>query len=572
MESPIPEKRTGSADPPRRSAWDVLTAAGIALFLINSAAFILLGRFNADEGWYLYAGKLVYEGLRPYQDFLFTQPPLLPYVYGLGQHFLAPSLYLGRVTSAAFSLSAFLLSIKIAVRYGGKTAAGITALLGGTFLFGIYHQTITKTYAITAFLFLLAFFLLASSFGRWIRLILCAAAVLLAVLARLPAVFFAAPFLLYAFLRSGIRGKIVLGALGLLTGLWFVFLALPNPYAELWDVYLNFLGQWGDLTVAERFLRILRISAPTLVSQFPGYILLAGILLILSARRLEGALHTHRPLFLTAAGLFLFGAANLITGGYLVEYDAPLLFAAFPILGIVFAKLLPTIGKRTRILLQLAVAAAAAMGLVRSRLYYYDLSGGRLPIEKIREAAAVVARHSALGDPIFALEGLPVVLEADRKVLPGMEQGQFGFLNADTGFVRALHAVNGEIALQYLAAGESKLVILTDADWILLRNAPEYRAIADALARNYEPIYRADHFGQLNVEIAIYRRRAGSSDAAGEGALVRELGLRVLKAESHPAGQNRPRSTLDRFLDPRVSPSARPGTGRDRAGPLLDYL
>jgi hypothetical protein len=103
------------SDNPRRTVWDVLIPAGIALFLINSLVFVLLGRFNADEGWYLYGSKLVYEGLRPYQDFLFTQPPLLPYVYGLIQHFLVQSIYAGRLTSVAFPVSAFLFSIRIAV-------------------------------------------------------------------------------------------------------------------------------------------------------------------------------------------------------------------------------------------------------------------------------------------------------------------------------------------------------------------------------------------------------------------------------------------------------------------------
>ena len=153
-------------DAPRRTAWDVLLPAGIALFLLNSFVFVLLGRFNADEGWYLYGSKLVYEGLRPYQDFLFTQPPLLPYLYGLVQHFFLQSIYAGRLTSVVFSVTAFLLSIKIAVNYGGKTAGGITSLLGGTFLFGIYFQSITKTYAMTTLFFILGLFFLASSSGR----------------------------------------------------------------------------------------------------------------------------------------------------------------------------------------------------------------------------------------------------------------------------------------------------------------------------------------------------------------------------------------------------------------------
>jgi hypothetical protein len=502
-------------DAPRRTAWDVLLPAGIALFLLNSFVFVLLGRFNADEGWYLYGSKLVYEGLRPYQDFLFTQPPLLPYLYGLVQHFFLQSIYAGRLTSVVFSVTAFLLSIKIAVNYGGKTAGGITSLLGGTFLFGIYFQSITKTYAMTTLFFILGLFFLASSSGRGMRILLSGLVVLLAVLARLPALLYAAPFLLYAFFVSGIREKILLGAFSLLACLWFVFLAWPNPYAEYWDIYLNFLYQWGDISVVDRLLRIVKISIPNLFSQFPCYILLAGILIILSARRMKHALRAYWALFIAAAGLFLFGITNLITGGYLVEYDVPLLFISFPLMGIAFAKIFPLLGKRSRFVLRLAIVAAVAMGLVRSRLYYYDLSGGQLPIEKIRKVAAVVAENSSPGDPVFALEALPVAVEAHRPVPQNMAQGQFSFLNTDTATANALHAVNGEMALSCIATGETKLVILTDMDWTLLRNSPEYQEIVDALSQNYRMIFRLDYFGQHNNAVEVYLRRANPPGSPG---------------------------------------------------------
>jgi hypothetical protein len=495
---------------PRRTVWDVLIPGGIALFLIHSIVFVLLGRFNADEGWYLYGSKLVYEGLRPYQDFLFTQPPLLPYVYGFIQHFLAQGIYAGRLTSVAFSVSAFLLCIKVAIKFGGKTAGGIASLLGGTFLFGIYCQSITKTYALTTLFFILAFFLMASSSGREIRLVLSALVVLLAVLTRLPALLFAVPFLLYAFVVSRIRVKILLGALCLSACLPFIFLALPNPHAEFWDIYLNFLGQWGDLSIVDRLMRIVKISIPNLISQFPCYIILAGILIILGARRLKHAWRAYWVVFITAAGLVLFGVVNLITGGYLVEYDVPLLFVSFPIMGIAFAKLLPAMEKRSRLVLQLAVVAAVAMGLVRSRLYYYDFSGGQLPIEKIRAVAAVVAENSAPGDILFALEGLPVAVEAHRQVPPDMAQGQYSFLNTDTATANALHGINGEIALRYIATGETKLILLTDLDWILLRNAPEYQEIVTALSQNYSLIFRQDNFGQYDDTVEVYLRREGT--------------------------------------------------------------
>ncbi len=63
-------------------AWQYLVAIGGSLYLCSAIAFLLYGRLNADEGWYIYASRMVYDGYIPYRDFAFTQMPLLPYVYG----------------------------------------------------------------------------------------------------------------------------------------------------------------------------------------------------------------------------------------------------------------------------------------------------------------------------------------------------------------------------------------------------------------------------------------------------------------------------------------------------------
>ena len=143
--------------------WGIITIVGSVLFILNSSVFILLGRVNSDEGWYLYASKLVYMGRLPYKDFAFTQTPLLPYIYGIPQIFFQ-SLYLGRVTSAFFSIVAFILSWVIAKNYGGKMAGGITALLGATFTYGIYAQSTIKTFSLTTLFFILAFFVFFVNF------------------------------------------------------------------------------------------------------------------------------------------------------------------------------------------------------------------------------------------------------------------------------------------------------------------------------------------------------------------------------------------------------------------------
>src|SRR5882757_1777342 len=83
----------------------ILAVAAVVLVAALGLLFVVRGELNADEGWYLYASRLVYRGQLPYRDFSFTQMPLLPYVYGLVQ-LVKPSLYLGRVVSVAFTIGA----------------------------------------------------------------------------------------------------------------------------------------------------------------------------------------------------------------------------------------------------------------------------------------------------------------------------------------------------------------------------------------------------------------------------------------------------------------------------------
>ena len=144
-----------------------LAIGAVALYAVASLVFVFRGRLNADEGWYLYAGRLVWRGQLPYRDFAFPQMPLTPYVYGISQIF-KPSLYLGRLTSCAFAVAAVGLAVRVAWREGGRIAGVAVAVLCLAFPTGIYNLTLTKTYALSAFLMVAVLAALTSP-GRPIR-------------------------------------------------------------------------------------------------------------------------------------------------------------------------------------------------------------------------------------------------------------------------------------------------------------------------------------------------------------------------------------------------------------------
>jgi hypothetical protein len=152
-----------------------LATGGIALTVLLYAAAVWLGEVNQDEGWYLYAGRLVAEGRRPFVDFASTQGPVMAYAYAAAYPLVAAcGLLGGRLFTAALGLLATLLTARLALLLYRQTAARagaadppptashrvreatlpvvITlALLGGS-LYHAYFTSMVKTYALTAVL------------------------------------------------------------------------------------------------------------------------------------------------------------------------------------------------------------------------------------------------------------------------------------------------------------------------------------------------------------------------------------------------------------------------------------
>ncbi len=490
-----------------RHIWNIIIASGITLFVIHSVLFVIFGRVNADEGWYLYAGRLVYAGQRPYQDFAFTQTPLLPCLYGLFQKLFFQSIYLGRITTVIFSVTAFLLSIRVAGKHGGSAASGITAMLGATFTYGLYFQSITKTYALTTLFFLLAFYALSSNSKRELKFILASVFALLATLTRLSALFFAMPVLLYAFLVSGIRSRVTILALCLAAFSWVAVLAFPNPDAAVWGLVTYHTSQWGGASVAERVLRILFFRIPELWAAYPAYFIVYGVLAGLGFRAMASRKKRPWVVMVVIAGSCLFAVPNLTTGGFGTEYFVPLIFLSFPIAGIAISKLLDFMGRIPRMAVTTALISALALGMIRGGYPFLAISDGHPPVEKIRDVASIVSENTSPSDTLFVMEALWVAVESGRQAVPNAAMAQFSYLATDPRTADRLHLMNGQIICRYFSDRVPKMVILTDIDWGILRSATEYECIVDSLENNYRLIGSEDNFGQHNSHLDVYLRR-----------------------------------------------------------------
>jgi len=149
--------------------WVPAFCASLALFAVS----LLFGDLNQDEGWYLYASRLVARGQLPFVDFASTQGPMMPVVYVLAQPLVKLwGLAGGRVFTAILGLltafcSAWLASM-LTWKSGAAEARSTTTrasalmafLLVGTNLYQVYFTTVVKTYALAGLFIVVGFILL----------------------------------------------------------------------------------------------------------------------------------------------------------------------------------------------------------------------------------------------------------------------------------------------------------------------------------------------------------------------------------------------------------------------------
>lgn len=487
----------------------LVTASGIVLYALGSLAYVVFGQFNADEGWYLYGSRLVWQGLLPYRDFAYTQMPLHPYVYGVLQG-LSASLWVGRATSVALALGTVGMSIVVARRYAGAWAGAFAALFLAAFSLGTYFDSIVKTYALVTFCFVATLLVLSSDLNVSWKYPVALLYVFAAALVRISAIFFVTPVLLYVLIVAPRKVRVLLvlesAAAGLLAG----YFLLPSWSSARWALISSHMRHWGPTTLLERITVILTERPVDILISF-GPVVVLGIvaLVLLLAERHRPWRRDPRPLVAVTLGLALFAASHLVNGIWATEYFVPAVTALLPILAIAVGRWNEGAKSTWRSLVQGALVAIALLLLLQEGTQHMDLASAQPPLAEIDRAAAFVAENSQPGDAVLALEGLGIVLEAGRPVLPGLALAQFSLQNMDDAMAQEYHVVNPSMLVAAVKAKTARVVILTESDWSMLRAMSP--AAADALLKALEDGYAAtltrQEFGQYEKGIKIYVRR-----------------------------------------------------------------
>ena len=496
--------------------WRRLTVGSILVYLFLGILLVWMGQLNMDEGWYLYASKLVYAGFLPYRDFAYTQTPLLPYVYGLPLLFQS-SILTGRLTSLACSVTALLVFLRVARRYGGEPAMALTAWLVVTFTYGLYFAAIVKTYALVSLLTAGTLWAVTARPRHQWNYLAAALGAILTAATRLSAIALAVPVIVYclwAAKRSRVRWSI--GAMMAVTAIGFTILFAQNPQATEWNLLGHHLAQWGDVTLVEKLTEIIWYRAPAWLNFYLPYVLLIVALivsyLIARGRRVVGRFHLQSvalPLLVYGLGLTLFGATHFVTGGWYLEYFVPPAIGGLPLLAIAAARILTVwrTQRRARLLLSAALLLLPIWAVIQYSLLNLDLSGGQPPLQEAAEVTAFVTQNSTSNDQIMALEDLWVAIDSNRSVPPDMALALFSLQPLDRQTAARLHLVNCAMLTERISQQEFRIVVISQLDQALFAAGGCDTAIDQSLAVHYNLGLVKEQFGQFNMPVSVYVRR-----------------------------------------------------------------
>ena len=497
----------------------ILGIGTVLVTVLLAVLNLMFGNLNQDEGWYLYAAKMVGGGAKPYADFAFTQGPVMPYAYRL----LLPMLPVdgvagGRMLTALFGILSGMLAAAAAARMvdRNRLATGLAvAILVGCNVYQSYFTTVVKTYGLCAFLLMAGFFALTFRKKGYGALV-AGGLIALAAGTRLSA-----------------------GLVLPITGIWLIFQRERRGH-WIW------FGIGGGLTLLAVFLPFLVTAPEQTFFGLVGYH--AGrdsggwkALLILKAGFVSRFVQAYFVFALMAAAAFCWrrrdrkpdpGSVLLWACGLGISllhllaafpYD-DYQTIAYPILAAALAvTLVPRLEQHQLVralgfLLLISVAAAFSSPInqewfVRGRDRIWWRFKTQSDLAMLRDAAAYVRANSP-EDSVLLTQDIYLAVEADRRVPPGMEMGPFCYYpELPREQAERLHLLNREMLLEILQTSDAPLAAfsgyglsiespgiteLPPSDAVLLR---------DTLQTRYARAATYPHFGQAHTTLEIYQRK-----------------------------------------------------------------
>ena len=545
--------------------WLIAVLSGAAALAL-AAATIWFGDLNQDEGWYLYAAKMVSRGMRPYRDFFFTQGPLLPWVYGMFTPLWTPfGLLGGRILTAIFGLASTILAGVLAATDlprktdGGPSPLPRSAALTAFLLLAVcpyhaYFTAIPKTYALSA-LCLVGGMLSVEASLRLKRgaplsalggfLLACAAAARLSLGAALPvagiwllALAFrkrtASPVPRWHWLAFGIGGIIGLALF------FFQPLTQSFPSFRFANSFHTARQGGGMIFTAGSLARLAR-----------GYIALAGVAILATAAIALLPAEKRRAVFSRRDGAYgggpllwlaCFAAIFIVHILSPFPYDdyqtpvMPLLAAAVSAIAWRIAAAVPALSRPGRAMPLLAAllawccVSAATSPLcqdwfVAGQDAFWPVMKEKSSLALLREIGENVASMSSQDKPLLTQDAY-IAVEADRDLPHGFEMGPFGYFpELPDETAEAMHVVNSNGMKRLILECDADLALKSDytfrigAPSMACRPLEETLEFIDTLFLEYAPGEVIEHFGQGNGNLEIWYHRL-KDDSSASSAVI----------------------------------------------------
>ena len=490
-------------------------------FAVLAFAAVWMGSLNQDEGWYLYAARLVSEGKTPYRDFFYTQAPVMPIVYSAFTSIWNAFGLLGaRIFTMLLGAAGIAFFCALAARLAAPGRRGDSALvvflLLGSNLFHLYYVAIPKTYALAALFVAVGFFLLSfAKDGGW-----------------KGALFAVASGLSLAF-ASGTR--ISLGILLAVVGLGLLFSFRAWRWSFLWFgiggalalciVYGPFLldpvarsglvaaqmyhaarGGFDPVFTIGSFSRLVRWYAPLFV--------VLGMGIAFMANRRSPAFGASVPgegtplvAKLAAVGFLAVFAVQMLAPFPYEDYQVPVmgLLAVFAALAFVGDAASPCHGLKPLLVLGLAWSCAFGNPLLEKwttngQDRFWTLKKKKFELAQLRGVALAVEAADPGGDTLLT-QDLYLAIETGRRVPEGLEMGPFSMLS-DERWRELLESAPCPVAA---LSGYSFAIAPPRCDEVDVETQLEYWSI---LKKNYDLLAKEEMFGQNATTLLVLKRKA----------------------------------------------------------------
>lgn len=513
---------------------------GVAAGLLM-AANLVLGDLNQDEGWYLYATRLVTLGQWPYADFAFTQGPVMPVVYSWIQPWLQTGgLAAGRLFTALLGLLCAVMAGALAANLTSpplrRAAALLTVILILVNVYQSYFFTVVKTYALTADFLVAGFLALGLAMARASRL----AALLAGMLLVLAAGTRSSAGLVLAVVLAGCwlarrRWPVTLWLYTTLGAVVMAGVGILPFVAAAPDNFWFFVMQYHTLRSVGGLGPALVYKAGFLSRLWQAYAVAAslGLAVLLARWFWRPPPPTPAPNWPAPAGfltLLLWLSVAAVTGAHLLApfpYDDYQVFV-YPLLAVGVAvmsvRTAARLGDRGVLWLVstiwfLALAAAGSSPINqewflqgRDRIWWRVKD--RPALVKFQRAAAYLHTLAKPGELILTQDPY-LAVEAGLTLPRGLEMGQFSYfpeLTRDQAQRR--HVLNREMLVELLQTCPAPVAALSGYAFAMEsprvtpvppRPAARFREI---VAERYEPVCEIPYFGQAATTLRIYKKKS----------------------------------------------------------------